>query len=298
METNISDGLNDLWNKLNRWVIDSITMLPNILIAAIVLILGLFIAKKIKLFLEKKLGNHFPTKTLANLTINTVYVFLIIVIIFSVLQTLHFSKAIDKALAGVGILALGLSFAFQEIAANFISGIILAFDKPFIINEIIRVKDLEGFVVHVNLKDTTIKTYQGQLIAIPNKDIFTSPVINYTRLGKRRADIRGSVCKTNNLQEVKKIALTALNTVSGVITENTNFLYKEMDGDTIFYVAEIWINSGNFDEYKTFLSDGIIALDEAFKANDVAVPDDEYTIDLNENTEKVIRSFLGDKPSK
>lgn len=85
------------------------------------------------------------------------------------------------ALGAAGILGVGLAFAFQDIAANFISGVFLAFSKPFKVGELITTNDLEGFVVEVKLRDTTIRTHQGHLISIPNRLLMQNPLINYTR---------------------------------------------------------------------------------------------------------------------
>lgn len=273
---------------INDWGIEFLKMLPKLIIGAIILVLGFFIAKRVKKFLRNKTSRYFPTKTLANLTISLVYTIIILIFVFIVLQIIGFDGAIDKALAGAGVLTLALSFAFQDIAANFISGIFLAFRKPFMVDELIKVKDIEGFVIQITLRDTEVRTYQGQIITIPNKVIFESPVTNYTRMGMRRADVFGHAQKMNDLRKVKKVALEALNNVPGIMPEKTNFFFKQVTQDDIIYNAEIWINSGNFDDFKNFMSNGIIILNEAFQANDITVPNDEYFIDFNENGERVI----------
>lgn len=276
---------------INDWGIEFLKMLPNLIIGAIILVFGFFIAKRVKKFLRKKISRYFPTKTLANLSISLIYTTIILIFVFIVLQIIGFNGAINKALAGAGVLTLALSFAFQDIAANFISGIFLAFRKPFMVDELIRVKDIEGFVIQITLRDTEVRTYQGQIITIPNKVIFENPVTNYTRMGKRRADVFGHVQKMNDLRKVQKVALEALNSVPGVMPEKTNFFFKKVTQDDIIYNAEIWINSGNFDDFKNFMSNGIITLNEAFQANDITVPNDEYFIDFNENGERVISNL-------
>lgn len=209
-------GIDLIWNKLYEWLTTFIQMLPNLVVAAIVFVIGFFIAKHVRKFLRQRTARYFPTKTLGNLTISLVYTLIILIVIFFVLQIIGFKGAIDKALAGAGILTLALSFAFQDIAANFIAGIFLAFRKPFMVDEIIRVADIEGFVVSINLRDTVVRTYQGQFVTIPNKTVFENPVTNYTRLGQRRADVQGHVQKINDLRKVKKVALEALKSVPGI----------------------------------------------------------------------------------
>lgn len=254
---NTESAIDLIWGKLNEWLIDLIEILPNLAVGAIVLVLGLFIAKRIRKFLQQRTSQYFPTKTLGNLTISLVYTLVILIVAFFVLQIIGFQSAINKALAGAGILTLALSFAFQDIAANFIAGVFLAFRKPFLVHEIIRVDDTEGFVVSISLRDTVVRTYQGQFVTVPNKIIFEKPVTNYTRLGQRRADVTGHVQKVNDLRKVREVALEALQNVPGIIPEKTNFFFKEITGDDLIFNAELWLDSGNFDEFKAFMSEGI-----------------------------------------
>ncbi len=204
--------------------------------------------------------------------LNLIYVFAIGVVIFTALRVLKLDKTVTTALAGAGIAGIALAFAFQDIAANFISGIFLTFQRPFFIREAIRIKDLEGFVQDMSLRDTTLKTYQGQLIVIPNKEVFQNAITNYTRLGKRRADITGTLEATVDLKKVQQVALTALHDIPGVIAADTLFLYENIGEGTVNFKAMVWLNSGERIAYLEFVSHFIIAITDAFKRNGIALP--------------------------
>src|SRR5699024_6537860 len=133
---------------------------PNLIIAVIVLVIGFFLVRKFRDWIKRKFAKIFPTPTLGDLTISIAYIFLLAIVVFISLSIIGLDDTIKGVLAGAGIIGLGLSFAFQDIAANFISGIFLAFRRPFFKGELIRVKDQEGFVEEVKLRDTTIRTYQ------------------------------------------------------------------------------------------------------------------------------------------
>lgn len=230
---NFEQALEQLIGKLNLWVGSLISMLPNLLLASIIIIIGLYLSKKIRAFADKKLRRYFPTLTLANLSINFAYLFCILVTLFIALKVLNLDSTIMTALGAAGILGIGLAFAFQDIAANFISGVFLAFSKPFRVGDLISTNSLEGFVVEVKLRDTTIRTHQGHLIAIPNKLIFQNPVINYTKFGKRRADITGGVSQGDDLRKVRSVAERALMNVPNVIPEDTTFFFEGLGDSTI-----------------------------------------------------------------
>lgn len=261
-----------LLEKLNTWFTTLIGMLPNLLIASLILVFGFYLARAIRRQVNRRIRKFFPTITLADLSINLIYVFCLGVVIFSALKVLNLDSTIMTALGAAGILGLGLAFAFQDIAANFISGVVLAFSKPFKVGELVTTNNMEGFVVEVKLRDTTIRTHQGHLIAIPNKMLMQNPLINYTRYGKRRADITGGVSYASDLRKVRTVAMEALKNVPNVIAEDTSFFFEEFDDSSINFKIRIWVNSDQFGDYLQFINDVIIILKEAFNKNDINMP--------------------------
>lgn len=283
----ISDLLLD---TLKDWFIDFVKFLPRLFIAAVVLVVGFFIVRKIKRFVDQKASRFFPTPTLANLTISVVYVVLLVGVLFLSLKIVEMDGTIKSALAGAGIIGLGLAFAFKDIAANFISGIFLAFRRPFYKGDIIRVKDYEGFVNEVKLRDTTLKTYQGQYITIPNQTLFQNPITNYTRLGKRRADIKAGIPMDNDLEKAQEVATKALKNVPQVIYKDSQVLFREIKGNTTYFVAECWVDTGNFNEYKHFVNNCILAIHKEFRANNITVLNEEFVLDFKDSAEKILKN--------
>lgn len=272
MEINFQRALEIIYEKIESWVLVLIDMLPNALVASIILVIGLYLSKKIRNFIDKRFRKYFPTKTLADMSIRLVYTFCLGVVTMLMLKVLNLDKTITTALAGVGLTGVALAFAFQDFAANILSGIFLSIRKPFYVDEAIRVKEHEGFVVEVRIRDTTIRTYQGQYITIPNKDVFQNPLTNFTRLGKRRADIVGGVALDEDLRRVQKIALEALKNVPGVIAEDTSFFYEEYGESSMNFKVRIWVNSGERVPYLNFISEVLITLNETFAENNIRVP--------------------------
>ena len=173
-----------IMDKLSAWMDELIKMLPNILLAAIVLVLGFFVAKKIKKFSAKIIKRFSDNSTLNSLFASIIYIFFIGITLFTVLSILHLDKAVVSVLAGAGVVGLALGFAFQDIAANFISGVFISFRKPLHIGDIVKISDYMGRVEEINLRDTVLKTFQGQLVIIPNKNVFQNPIENYSMLEK------------------------------------------------------------------------------------------------------------------
>lgn len=284
---NLEKALNLIIEKIVVWTEEIIKMLPNLIVASIILIVGLTVVSRLKNKLQPYLRKKLPTQILADLTTSIFHLVLAGVIILSALKILNLDRAVTTALAGAGIIGLALAFAFQDIAANYISGVLLSISRPFRIGELIQVNGYEGFVKELKLRETLILTYQGQYISIPNKEVFQNPITNYTRLGKRRADITGGVRKENDLKFVQSVALEALKKVPNVIQEDTTFLFEEISNDSMNFKIRIWVNSGKFNDYLQFINDVIVTLDVAFKENDITVPDDNTIIKFDlENAEQ------------
>src|SRR4029079_7943822 len=98
--------------------------------------------------------------------------------LFISLGILGLQKTVASLLAGAGILGLALGFAFQDIAANFMAGIFLSIEHPFRAGHLIESKDILGVVRRVHLRWTEIRSPEGQVILVPNKQVFENPITN------------------------------------------------------------------------------------------------------------------------
>ncbi len=270
-----------IMDKLTAWVDELIKMLPNILLAAIALVIGLFIAKKIRGFSKKIIQRFSDNTTLNSLFASIVYIFFIGITLFTVLSILHLDKAVVSVLAGAGVVGLALAFAFQDIAANFISGIFISFRKPLHIGDIVKINDYMGRVEEINLRDTVLKTFQGQMVIIPNKNVFQNPIENYSMLGKRRIDLTIGISYGEDLEKVKRITIDCLTGMKGLSTiDDITFFYTEFGDSSINYVLRIWINSADQPEFLGAGSEAIMRIKKAYDENDITIPFPIRTLDF------------------
>src|SRR5262249_52459213 len=114
---------------------------------------------------------------------------------------------------------VAIGFAFRDLFQNFLAGILLLITAPFQIGDQIIVEQLEGTVEDIEMRATTIKTYDGRRIVIPNTDLFTNSVIVNTAFEKRRLEYVISVSYDNEIDEVKSIILEALTSLEGVLND-------------------------------------------------------------------------------
>lgn len=258
-----------------------IKLLPNLLIAAIIIVLGIFLAKKLSALIGKLIRKIWNNSAVIDLFESVIRLTLFGIVFFTALSVLNLDKVVTTILAGAGLLGLGLAFAFQDIAANFISGIFISFRKPLHLGDIVKVKGYMGKVLEINLRDTVVKTFQGEYVIIPNKEVFQNAIENYSMLGKRRIDLTVGVSYGDDLEKVKRITLEALKGIANLSKEEETSLFFNKFGDSsINFVVRIWVNTPEQPAFLEVRSEAIIRIKKAFDANDISIPFPIRTLDF------------------
>ncbi len=267
--------------KLIIWLRELVRLLPNIAVAALILVVGFFIAKLMRNLAKKLFKKIHHNETLKGLFTSLVYIFLLGVTIFAALSVLQLDKAVTSILAGAGIVGLALAFAFQDIAANFMSGIFLSLRRPIHVGDIVQIKAYMGKVEEVNLRDTVIRTFQGQMVIIPNKDVFQNPIENFSLLGKRRMDLTIGVSYGDDLEKVKEVTLQAVAGMKGLTSDqDTSMYYQEFADSSINFVLRLWVKGPEQPDYLQVRSEAIIRIKKAYDENGIMIPFPIRTLDF------------------
>lgn len=279
METKNSWNL--IVDKLDLWFREFIKLLPNMALAALILVVGIFLSKLIRKiagkFIEKLSANY----TVNNLFVSFIYLLCIGITLFSTLSILKLDRAVTSILAGAGIIGLALAFAFQDIAANFISGIFLSFRKPLKIGDIVNVKDYMGKVTDINLRDTVIVTFQGKTVIIPNKEVFQTPIENFSILGKRRMDLVVGVSYGEDLENVRRITLDAVQRISvRAREEEITLFFQEFADSSINFVLRVWVQSPEQPVFLQAQSEAVMLIKKAYDINNIVIPFPIRTLDF------------------
>ncbi|MFA7326175.1 MAG: mechanosensitive ion channel family protein [Candidatus Kapaibacterium sp.] len=294
----LSRAFNIIYNKVNGWLEVAIEMLPNFVVAMIILITFLIAAKYLKRFFKQFFQRFYGKTAIINLFSNAIFLTVLTTGLFVSLSILNLDKAVTSLLAGVGIVGLALGFAFQEIAANFISGVILSINKPFTIGDIIEVDNITGTVEVISLRTTNIRTFQGQKIFIPNKTLFQNAVINYTENGRRRIDLTVGVSYGDDLEKVQKVTLEAINSIDDKLEgSEVQFYFTKFDDSSINFVVMFWTEyAKDHSEYMEAQHRAIKAVSVAFKENDITIPFPIRTLDFGIKGGKKLSAMLKDTP--
>lgn len=267
--------------KIVFWMQQLVKMLPNIALAALILVGGIFLSRLIRNFARRILTRVIHHRVILNLFTSFIYIFAIGVSIFAALSVLRLDKAVTSLLAGAGIAGLALAFAFQDIAANFVAGIVMSFTRPINIGDWVRVSDHTGRVQDIRLRDTIIRSFDGQMVIIPNKDIFQNPIENYTMLGRRRMQLDVGVSYAEDLDKVRDLTMPLMENLSTRCPdEPVKFYYETFADSSINFSVRVWINSPEPSVLLQSKSEAIMLIKAAFDREGITIPFPIRTIDL------------------
>ncbi|WP_437663701.1 mechanosensitive ion channel family protein [Sorangium sp. So ce1182] len=281
----VAAGLSDisakLVDKVSLWIDTLVVMFPNLVVAVVVVTVGWGLGRLARRLVYGALERlHTPH------SVNGLVSWLASIAVLSgglmiALSILNLEKAATSLLAGAGIVGLALGFAFQDLAANFIAGVYLAVRFPFREGDLIETNDTLGIAERIRIRSTTIRTLEGQAVMIPNKEIFTTKLINYSETGARRVDLSVGVSYGDDLEKVRRVALDAARQVRGRDTTREVELFYDGFGDSaINLTVRIWIPFRHQDDYLGARSELLMHIKKAFDENDIAIPFPVRTLDF------------------
>ncbi len=275
-------GYETLVDKLVTWFKLLVAALPNFILAILVLTAFYFIAKGIRSLIHKVLSKWVDNKNLTELAGQVVFVLILLIGIFFALGVLNLDKTVTSLLAGAGVIGLALSFAFQDLATNFVSGVFITIQKPLRVGDLVETNDYKGYVKRIGLRAIDIEDFDGRYIIIPSKEIFQNALVNYSVNEYRRINLEVGVSYGDNMKEVRKLLYDTIKQVKEVSTTHSD-VRIDFDGfgdSSINFVARFFIDQTDQKSYKVATTEVATAVKEAFDANDIMIPFPIRTLDF------------------
>ncbi len=278
---NLNQTLQQVVNKFASWLETAILLLPNLVGAFIVLFVFWWLARLTRGLVRNLLKRVSDNRQIVGLLATLSYVGVMAVGAFVALGILNLDKTVTALLAGVGVIGLALGFAFQDLAANFMSGVLMAIRRPFEIDHVIETNGFMGMVEDISLRSTLLRTFQGQIVMLPNKEVFGNPLINYSLRRKRRVDLSCGVAYGDDLEMVRRVALAA---VSSLKMRDPNreveLFFNEFGDSSINFSVRFWIDFFKQTDFLNAQSEAIIALKKAFDEAGITIPFPIRTLDF------------------
>lgn len=234
----------EAFNQYYEMIIDRS---PNILLGVFGLVLFIFLGILVKRVVRKRI--HIEDVLLKNFISRTIMVVFIIIGSVILLNQLGLGKAASGLMAGAGVSAIILGFAFKDIGENFLAGFFLAFSRPFSIGDIIEVESIQGMVSSMSFRNTSVRTFDGRDIFIPNAMLIKNPLTNFTRDGLQRHDFVLGLDYGDNIANAISNIKQVLQAETRIPQEGELEPFVELEEfgtSTVNLRVYYWINSFNY----------------------------------------------------
>jgi len=193
---------------------------------------------------------------------------------------------LDKITIIVGALSVGIGFGLQTLINNLVSGLIISFEKPVNVGDIVEIRGRTGVMKSIGFRSSIMTTSDGAEVVIPNGDLLNEHLVNWTlNDSTRRVDFMVSVAYGTELEKIKPLIL-------GIVQQDQRIaafpapvvLVKDFAGSSIDFQIYFWAT--DIREWSQIKSDILIQIEKVFKLNDITIPLPAQDIYLHPETTK------------
>ena len=271
--TIIQDGLHALTEL-------TVSFVPKLLIAILILWVGMKLAKMLKKFIVRTLEKRNAEPSLKTFLGSLVDVLLKAMIIIMAMDVIGIKATSFIALLGAMGLAIGM--ALQGTLQNFAGGVIILLMKPFKVDDYIECGNYKGYVRAIRIFNTTIQPFNGRTIIVPNSELSNKSIINHTKEPILRLDIVASVAYGTDLDRAKEVLLQVINDDPLVLHEPKEpvVAVSELADSSVNFSLWMWVTVEDYWTVWLRIRENIY---KAFYANGITIPFPQMDVHLNKN---------------
>ncbi len=238
--------IEDLKIQMAGYYDQIVSLLPKVIIALLVLFLSFYLAGKIRRFAKNQLNARMEDPLLAQFFGRMMRWIVLIIGFLIILRIVGLGAAAASLLAGAGITAFIIGFAFKDIGENFLAGILMAFKRPFRIGDIVETAGITGVIKGLSLRDTHMKTFDGKDVYVPNGQIMKNPIFNHTIDGFMRLEFVIGLDYGSDLDKATRVIYETLEKIHGILWDegrDPNVVISSLGSSTINITVYFWIDT-------------------------------------------------------
>ena len=247
-----------------------IDFIPKLVVAIIIFLVMLLLARwgyrLVRAALQKRRVDHEVTLLLSRVT----QISIIVMGTIWALATVDFN--VTGFVAGLGIVGFTVGFALKDIAENFVAGVLLLLQQPFDIGDAVEAGGFSGTVTNIEIRSTTIRTWDGLMVIVPNSAVYTNAITNYSKVEQRLISLDVGVGYESDLQKVDDLMVAVANGLSGVKDDPAPLVvFREFADSSINATLYFWIDTSEAAYFETL--DAITkGVKEAFDREGINIP--------------------------
>ena len=185
-------------------------------------------------------------------------------------------------LGALGLTSVAIGFSLKDVLSNYISGVILLSARPFHIGDQVVINGYEGTITQVQLRSTTLRTYDGRMVYIPNQEVFQASITNNTASDYLRSAVIVGIDYEANIAEARDVIVDAVSSLDIVqLDPPPEVLVQELAASTVNLEVRFWVAShrAGFLETTSQVSQQV---KEALQVHDIEMPTEIYTLLLKD----------------
>ncbi|MGB5961161.1 MAG: mechanosensitive ion channel family protein [Coleofasciculaceae cyanobacterium] len=282
-----SESVSIAWAKIQDMTNNLIALLPNLILAVIVFALFWLGARIFKSFVKRLTRNYRQARNLGLVLGRLSQGIVILIGLFVSLSIVIPSFKASDLIQLLGISGVAIGFAFRDILQNFLAGILILLTEPFEINDQIVFKNFEGTVEEIQTRATTIRTYDGRRVVIPNSELFTNSVTVNTTWENRRVQYDIGIGYGDDIEQAKQLIREALVNLEEVLQDPApDVLVMELAGSSVNLRVRWWINPPRRAEALDTRDKVLTAIKNKLTANGIDLPFPTQQILFHDQTEE------------
>lgn len=251
---------------LTKFASQIVGAVPNIIAALLIFVFSLYLAKLlgnlVKRVLLRKNTASGVTHLLADMLTWTI-------IVLGVVAALQRFFNVAAFLAGLGIIGFTLGFAMQNVVQNFASGIILLVQQPFKVGDEIQTLEFEGLVLQINIRTTEMQAKDGRIVILPNAEVISHPIVNYTRANRRRVNLVVRISNAANLELVRQLTTMQIQDVVGFAhAPEPSVIFQNLEHESVELKIYFWVDV-SLTSLDVAKDHALLKLQEIFKRNKI-----------------------------
>lgn len=281
---NIQDSIKGIWDKLEGWMDTIILGLPNFLLAILVFIIFIFIAKYVGKIFDKIFHRSIKQDSIRQMAVKVIKAIVVLIGFFIALGLLNLDTVLTSVLGAAGVVGLAIGLALQGTLNNTFSGLILSFLPELQIGDWVETNGFAGSVMEINLRNIVIKQSDNNYVIIPNGKIIEEPFKNFTRTARSRVFVNCGVGYSSDLEMVRELTIKTIEDIFPQRgNEEVELMFQEFGDSSINYVLRFWTDVSKNRDILVAQNTAIIAIKKAYDAKGINIPFPIRTIDFTNN---------------
>lgn len=275
------------WEKVQGMINGFIALLPNVVLALIVFAIFFVVAGTIRQLVRQLTRNRRHARNLGLILGRLAQWVILLIGLFISLSIVIPTLRAGDLVQLLGISGVAIGFAFRDILQNFLAGILILLTEPFQLDDQIVFKDFEGTVENIQTRATTIRTYDGRRIVIPNSELFINSVIVNTAFENRRLEYDVGIGYSDDIDEAKRLILEAIHETEGVLREPApDVIVVDLAESTVNIRARWWVKPPRRAEVLDLQDRVLVAIKKKLTANGIDLPFPTQQILFHDQTEE------------